>query len=243
MTHVTFPNLRRFTFEGDSDYLEAFLPWIITPLLEKLHIALFYRHIFPVPHVLKLLGSIESLRFANVKLKLCPWYIFVRVYHPRGVGGVFSLFQLERNSGTFSQQIVNAVRIVNSLGTLFSTVEHLTLQRGTSFGPMELGIDYDRTQWCMLLRPFRNVKTLLVDEGLTWETSRYLPFRHGEPPMDLLPELKELVYCRREDIVVDALTRSPNSLKPAGKQTALLPWSAISHPAVGYYSEWPGPAL
>src|SRR5260221_1535682 len=29
------------------------------------------------------------------------------------------------------------------------------------------------------------------------------------------------------------LKRSPNSLKPAGKQAALLPWSAIRHPAVG----------
>jgi len=189
-------------------------------LIEKLHIDFFYRHTFPVPHLLKFLGTIENLGSANVKLKLCPWYIVVQVYHPRGVGGDFSLFQ--RDSGTFSQQIVNAGRIVNSLGTLFSTVEHLTLQHGTPFGPMELGIDHDRTQWCMLLQPFRNVKTLLVDEGLTWETSRYLPFRHGEPPMDLLPGLKELVYCTSEDIVVDAFTKFTEARRKAGRPVTLV---------------------
>ena len=38
MTHVTLPNLRWFMFRGLSAYLEALLPQITTPLLQKLEI-------------------------------------------------------------------------------------------------------------------------------------------------------------------------------------------------------------
>ena len=223
MTHVIFPNLRRFTFDGDRDYLEAFLTWIITPLLEKLHIAFFYQHndhTFPVPHLVKFLGTIESLGFANVKLKICPWYILVQVYHRRSVGGDFSL--LHYDSGTFSQKMSTAGGIVNSLGTLFSTVEHLTLQRETASVSMGIGMEHSLTQWCKLLWPFGNVKTLLVDDGWTGEMSRFLPFGPRGPPMELLPELEELVYCTHQDIVVKAFTKFTKACRKAGRPVTLV---------------------
>jgi hypothetical protein len=38
---VTLPNFRRFRFDGVSTYLEALVPWITTPRLEKLMIFFF----------------------------------------------------------------------------------------------------------------------------------------------------------------------------------------------------------
>lgn len=220
MTRVTFPNLHRFTFEGDRSYLEAFLPWIQSPLLEKLHISFFYDPMFSVPHLLSFLGTIENLEFVNIKLTVCVWYISVQVYHRRGVGGDLSLFY--RDSRTFPRKMAAAARIVNSLGTLLSSVEHLTLQCETAFELMGLGVEHDRTQWCSLLRPFGNVKTLLVDEGWTGEMSRFLPFGRGGPPMDLLPELKELIYCTYQDIVVDAFTKFTAARREAGHPVTLV---------------------
>ena len=50
----------------------------------------------------------------------------------------------------------------------------------------------DRTQWRKLLTPFRNVETLRVHGGLVGDLSRCLAL-DGEPPSEILPELKTLV--------------------------------------------------
>jgi len=51
-THVTFPNLRLFGFEGMSTYLEAPLPGLATPLLEGLQSVFLNRMTFSVPCLL-----------------------------------------------------------------------------------------------------------------------------------------------------------------------------------------------
>jgi hypothetical protein len=61
MTPVTLPNLRWFVFKGVSAYLEALLPRMTTPLLEKVQIKFFNQLTFSVPHLLQFLGTTESV--------------------------------------------------------------------------------------------------------------------------------------------------------------------------------------
>jgi hypothetical protein len=85
-------------------------------------------------------------------------------------------------------------QILNSLGHLFSAVEHLTFEHKVHSRSSEEHNEVDRTEWRKLLRPFRNVKTLWIDEGLVEQLSRCLELEDGELPLELLPELQELTY-------------------------------------------------
>jgi hypothetical protein len=60
-THVALPSLRSFRFKGVSVYLEALLPQITAPLLEKLQIIFFNQLTFSVPHLVQFMGTTENL--------------------------------------------------------------------------------------------------------------------------------------------------------------------------------------
>jgi hypothetical protein len=228
MTCVTFPNLRRFTFKGDRSYLETFIPWIKTPLLEILHVTFPNEDIFRAPNLLRFLGTIENLRFSNAMLQLFPWFISLQVNHHQGVADLSLVSSYAGLSpAAFSQKVVAVGKIVNSLKRLLSTVEHLTLRCVGVSGLPDAKIEYhlvhsERKEWCLFFRPFGNVKTLFVDDGWSKWMFRFLPLHHGEPPMDLLPELKELRYCTHQDIVVDAFTRFTEARRKAGRPVTLV---------------------
>ena len=68
---LTLPNLRLFEFIGHSFYLETLLPWVTTPLIEKLQItSLTYgisfslRH--PLPCLLQFIRRADVLDFGSV---------------------------------------------------------------------------------------------------------------------------------------------------------------------------------
>jgi len=70
ITHISFPKLRRFTFEGNSTYFEVLLPWIRTAPLEKLRLVFFGRPPFPIEDLLQILSTFESLKLAHRSLFL-----------------------------------------------------------------------------------------------------------------------------------------------------------------------------
>jgi len=82
MTNVTLPNLRRFKFKGTSAYLEALLPWIATPLLEKLQIVFFNQLVFSLTHLLRFMGTTENLRFRSATISIYSHGVSIGV-HPR----------------------------------------------------------------------------------------------------------------------------------------------------------------
>ena len=80
---------------------------------------------------------------------------------------------------------------------MLSVVERLELNYylyDDDDGPPER-YEVDPTQWRELLRPFRNLQTLSVDDELVGELSHSLRLADEEPsPERLLPELRELIY-------------------------------------------------
>ena len=52
----------------------------------------------------------------------------------------------------------------------------------------------DRTEWRKVLKPFRNMTALRLDDGLVEGLSRCLELDGGELPLVLLPGLQELTY-------------------------------------------------
>lgn len=137
------------------------------------------------------------------------------------VGGQFSCLYLD--CGTFDQQVASTAQIFDSLGTLFSVVEDLTLEyaRDSKSMSSEWHTEADLAHpWRVLLRSFGNVKALFVDDGPTGEMSRCLLSDDGSP-MDRLPELKELSYSTCDD-VDSAFTAFADSRKKTGNPVVLV---------------------
>ena len=81
--------------------------------------------------------------------------------------------------------------------------------------------EVDRTEWRKLLRPFINVKTLRIEEGLVKDLSRCLELEDGELPLELLPELQELDYIW-SDISGDEFTSFIDVRQNAGRPVTLF---------------------
>jgi len=86
---------------------------------------------------------------------------------------------------------------------------------------LELDDDVDRAQWRELLRPLTSVKTLHVAGGLIKDLARSLQLEDEEPPLELLPELNELVYYKEGD-PTDAFISFVNTRELAGRSVTVF---------------------
>ncbi|KAI0290791.1 hypothetical protein BC826DRAFT_1025269, partial [Russula brevipes] len=82
-THATLPSHRSFGSKGVSVYLEALLPRVTAPLLEKLQITFFNQLTFSVPHLV-FMGTTEDLSFRSAKLMFHREAVFLRAYPHKG---------------------------------------------------------------------------------------------------------------------------------------------------------------
>ena len=192
---ITLPNLCVLTFRGVGAYLEALVHRITTPRLEKLRIVFFTQLTFFVPHLVQFMNTTENLRFGSTIFLFDDKRVHVEVYPP-GAAKMKVAFIINISCWHLDWQVSSVAQIFNSLGHLFSVVEHLTFEHKVHSQSSEEHNEVDRTEWRKLLRPFRNVKTLWIDNGLVEQLSRSLELEDGEHPLELLPELQELTYSR-----------------------------------------------
>ena len=190
---ITLPSLCFLRFRGVSAYLEALVHRITTPRLEKLRIEFFNQLTFSVPRLVQFMNTTENLRFDTAKFLFDDKRVRVEVYPP-GEAKMKAAFIINVFCWHLDWQVSSVAQIFNSLGHLFSVVEHLTFEHGVHSQSSEAHNEVDRTEWRKLLRPFRNVKTLRIGNGLVEQLSRSLNLEDGEPPLELLPELQELTY-------------------------------------------------
>jgi hypothetical protein len=189
-THITLSNLRQFSFRGISAYLESLLPQIITPRLEMLDVRFFNQPRFSIPHLLQFIRITENLRFSDVKFLFYHEAVAVWVYPP--VENALVNFYFDIPCRHLDWQVSSVAQIFKFLRPLFSDVIDLTLDYREHNLSSEWHNQADRTLWRELLGSFSGVETLRVHKGLVGELSRSLRL-DGEPPLDILPELKEFV--------------------------------------------------
>jgi hypothetical protein len=189
ITYATLPNLHFFVFWGVSAYLEALLPHMATPGLETFSIHFFNQLTFSVPQLLQFMTTTENLRFSSAEFIFHHRAISVML-SPVGATPIHST--VEVLCGFLDWQVSSMTQIFNILSPSLSTVVDLTLVHEERTLSSEGHNQADRTQWRELLGSFKNVKTIRVHEGLVAEVSRSLRL-DGEPPLELLPELNELI--------------------------------------------------
>jgi hypothetical protein len=218
MVHVTLPNLRWFGFRGVSAYLEALLPRITAPLLEKLQILFFNQLTFSVPHLLEFIRSAENLRFSSARVTFHEGGISTRLYPHEGAK-MYALY-VDVRCKQPDWQVASAVQILNTLRSVFSSVEHLALEYDMISS--ERHNEANHAQWRKLLESFNDVKTLLVDAGLVRDLSHSLQLDDGESlPVELLPELKEVSYSVVDD-ADDIFTPFIDARQKAGRPVTLV---------------------
>src|SRR6266478_7159010 len=221
MPHVTLPNLRWFEFQGASTYLEALLPWVTIPLLERLQVHFFSQLSYSIPHLQQLLSTTGNLRLNTVKLAFHDDYIQVIAY-PHKEATLFTL-EVILDGRHLDWQVACTAQVFLTLRTKFSVVEHLTLgyDRSRYSLSSEWNNEADRTQWRELLGAFGKVKTLCMDKELVGQLSRSLQPGEGESPAELLPELQEL-SCSAFGFSLDAFSPFLNACQKAGRPITVI---------------------
>jgi hypothetical protein len=218
-TTITLPNLRCFEFQGSSSYMEAVVRWVTTPRLEKLGIGFFEQLTYSLPSILQLMNTSENLRFDSAKFKFSRYQVDVVVY--LGEKAEDNAFSITIYSWNIIWQVSSVAQVFNSLsqmGQVFSTAEHLILEHEKLFQEHD---EVDRAEWRKLLRPFRNVKTLRVDDGFVMDLCRSLRPGDGEHPLEVLPRLEELTYSGSGD-TGDAFTSFIDVRQNAGRPVTLV---------------------
>ena len=219
ITRATLPNLRSFGFGGTSAYLEALLPWLTTPLLEKLQVYFFNRMMYSIPHLRQFMNTAGNLRLKTVTFNFNADCLWVEAYPDTGA----KMYTLDMQLGGkhLDWQVVSAAQVFHALKTALSAVEGLTFRYGGRYVSSQWNRQADRTHWREILGSFGKVKTLRVEYGLVEQVSRALQPGEGESPTELLPELQELSYYSGGD------SNNPFTLFNAARQEAGLPVTVI----------------
>ena len=219
IAHVTLPNLRHFQFRGVPTYLEALVHRMTTPRLERLLIDFYNQLTFSVPSLLQFVNAGENYRFGSAKFRFFTNAGDVWVYpHEEAEmpGLVINVFCWH-----LDWQVSSMAQIINSLGQVFSAVEHLTLEHREHNQSSGEHSEVSLTEWRKLLRPFNNVKTLWIENGLVDDLSRCLQSEGGELPLEVLPELQELTYSGHGNIG-DEFTSFIDARRNAGRPITLV---------------------
>jgi len=106
-------------------------------------------------------------------------------------------------------------QILDTLQPVLSAVEQLTLRHNNHYQSSEWHKEVDRTQWRAVLRPFGNLRTLHVHNEFVGQLAPSLQTDNEEPPLDLLPNLKEVGYSGGDD-AGDAFTPFIEERRVAG---------------------------
>jgi hypothetical protein len=222
MTHVTLPNLRWFTFSGTSAYLEALLPLVTTPLLEKLDVHFFHQLTISLANLKQFISSASNFRFTSADL----------FFHETGVelegnprertimSGLSVL--VDCHESDHGRQVYLAAQMCGALGPVSSTVVHLDLCHEGSEPFTPLFHQATHIQWREVLKSFNSVKTLRLSNTLLWHLSLSLQIYDGESPMEVLPELKKLECDASEDDIPDAFDAFLEARENAGFPVTLF---------------------
>ena len=190
-TPITLPSLKVLDFRGGSTYLEGILARINTPLLSRLSVEFFNQVTFDLSRLLQFTHIGGRFSFHSMEMHFDKKFVSVMVCpHPERVGSYPFLVQVQCRP--LDWQAACAAQICHALEPLLAGVEDLTLGfHKDGSAPWQDEVDVE--MWYGLLRTFAGVKSLHLTGGLVGDLFRSLQLDEGELPLELLPELRELV--------------------------------------------------
>ena len=122
---VTLPSLRRLKFRGVAVYLDNLVAQINTPLLERLHLTLFFELAFTLVNLTEFIQRTESFRCLVSQVTFNKSGVSINAGHYEQPG--IEKFTLHVNCKCLDWQIDSATQVCIALGRVVSAVEELTL--------------------------------------------------------------------------------------------------------------------
>ena len=219
---VTSPSLRRLTFQGVDVYLDNLIAQINTPILEQLHLTLFFGIAFTLVNLndfirVTELEGLECL-VAKVVFNERGASMYVGCYKQQGIGEL----RLHVNCERLDWKIDSITQVCGALTKVVSTIEELTLDLNVDGMPSDWENTLDSMLWHELLLPFIGVKKLHISPLLTLELSQALDSVPGELVFELLPELEELEIQLGIYHAKDAFSGFVQTRESVGRPVALL---------------------
>ncbi|KAI9454455.1 hypothetical protein BJY52DRAFT_724323 [Lactarius psammicola] len=188
---ITLPSLKVLAFRGGSAYLEGILARVSAPLLSTLNVEFFNQLTFDLSHLLQFARTTGVFRFRSAEMHFDKDFVSVIVDPHLGRDGTYP-FLVQVKCKPLDWQAACAVQICHALEPLLAGMESLTLGFHKD-GSASWQDEIDHAQWHGLLRTFAGVKSLQLTGGLVGDLFRSLRLDDGEIPLELLPELRELV--------------------------------------------------
>jgi hypothetical protein len=189
------------------------------PPLESLQVYLSNQLTNSIPHLQQFIttGNLQ-LKLNTATLIFREDYLSLTAYPHKGA----KMYTLDMMLGYFDWQVASTTQVFHQFRTVFSAIEHLTLEYDSDFEVPEGSNEAGYTQWRELLASgsFGNVKTLFAGGELVEQLSRALQPGEEESPTELLPELQELSYSAI-DASHDAFTPFIDARKKAGRPVSM----------------------
>ncbi|KAH9971563.1 hypothetical protein BGW80DRAFT_445275 [Lactifluus volemus] len=209
---TTLPRLRRFLFRGTATYLEGLVACISAPFLSILRVNLFNMLPLTVPHLCQFLQSSENLTFRAVQVTFCSSVVSLHVVPWKS--DTPSMLQIM--CGLLDWQVASTVEFFGTLSPVLSLIEKVAFSYDEHHQSEWLD-NVDQRQWRELLRPFTNVKTIHMKDGLISKIFPSLASDDGDP---LLPNVEEVGYSGGID-ARDAFTTFFNERQVSGHPVSL----------------------
>jgi hypothetical protein len=176
-------------FRGTATYLDGLVDQISAPSLTYLVVYLLNNTPVTVPHLSHFLQSSENLRIRAVEVAFDANSVQLNAATTR-----FPHLELRIVCRDLDRQVASVVDLFSALSPVLFVVKKVTLT--DNFINRSLAWRYDadrRGQWRELLRPFTNVKAINVHSNLVDKIFHFLLPDEGEPPLELLLNLEELI--------------------------------------------------
>ena len=199
-TPVMLANLKSFTFQGVSTYLERLISQIRAPVLTVLSITFFNQLAFTLTHLSQFINITEQIKFSRTAtITFLPYdsiilshHVWMYRSHPdQG-------FTLHVMCKPLDWQIDCAAQICSALMLVLSGIESLILCNHSEDLSETNETDYN-TAWPELLRSFIRVKKLYVILPFSLRLSRALEVNEIGLDPGLLPDLQEIVSDYSEE--------------------------------------------
>jgi len=193
LTRIVLTALTRFTFKGNSEYLEAIVSLIDTPLLDHFRITFFHQLIYDAPLLRHFIRRTEIIK-AHYRAHVAFYDGRAEVgFSPQGMavdGGFF----LEISCTPSDWQLSSLAQVCSSSLLPLYTLEHFRIFSYRSHWQD----DIESTQWLELLFPFTSVKNLDLSDRLVPLIAPALQQLAGESVNAVLPMLQNLLVGEHE---------------------------------------------
>ena len=187
LTRIVLAALTKFSFQGNSEYLEGIVSQIDTPLLDHFKIIFFHQLTFDTPLLRHLISRTAIIRAHNrANVSFYDGCAEVR-FSPQGTA-VHEGLILRILCPLSDWRLSSFANVCSTSLPPLPTLKHLKILSYRSHWQD----DIESTEWLELLQPFRAVKNLVLSRGAAPLVAPALQQLGGESVIEVLPMLENL---------------------------------------------------